>query len=110
MHDLDLDLKDFVARVNADVVGKVVNLASRTARFVEATGLSAKYPDDGGLFANGAAEHVVVAGMPKLRARSRFQVPLKFGLVVAANTSIDTAMIAANAGNNLFAIAVLLIK
>src|SRR5688500_15384028 len=50
------------------------------------------------------------AGMPKLRARSRFQVPLKFGLVVVANTSIDTAMIAANASNSFFAIAVLLLS
>jgi methionyl-tRNA synthetase len=33
----------------------VVNLASRCARFVEATGLSERYPDDGGLFARGAA-------------------------------------------------------
>jgi hypothetical protein len=49
--------------------------------------------------------------MPKLRARSRFHVPLKFGfVVVTANTSIDTDMIAANAGNSFFAIAVLLIK
>jgi len=55
VHDLDLDLKDFVAKVNADLVGKVVNLASRTARFVEATGLAAAYPDDGGLFQAAAA-------------------------------------------------------
>ena len=32
--DLDLNLDDFVARVNADVVNKLVNLASRTASFV----------------------------------------------------------------------------
>ena len=49
--DLDLNLEEFVAKVNADLVGKVVNLASRTAKFVESTGLSTKYPDDGGLFA-----------------------------------------------------------
>jgi methionyl-tRNA synthetase len=53
--DIDLDFRDFVAKVNADLVGKVVNLASRTARFVEATGLSEAYPDDGGLFAKAAA-------------------------------------------------------
>jgi methionyl-tRNA synthetase len=35
-------------------VGKVVNLASRCAKFVRATGLSAAYPDDGGLFAKAA--------------------------------------------------------
>jgi methionyl-tRNA synthetase len=32
-----------------------VNIASRCAKFVQASGLSAKYPDDGGLFAKGAA-------------------------------------------------------
>ncbi len=53
--DLDLDLEDFVARVNADLVGKVVNLASRTARLIQEVGLSAAYPEDGGLFADAAA-------------------------------------------------------
>lgn len=53
--DLDLNLDEFVAKVNSDLVGKVVNLASRTARFVEPTGLSSRYPDDGGLFAAAAA-------------------------------------------------------
>ena len=33
--DLDLNLGDFVARVNADLVGKFVNLASRCAGFIE---------------------------------------------------------------------------
>ncbi|HKY91642.1 MAG TPA: methionine--tRNA ligase, partial [Nevskiaceae bacterium] len=33
--DLDLDLKDFLARLNSDVVGKYVNIASRCAGFVE---------------------------------------------------------------------------
>ena len=32
--DFNLDLSDFVARVNADLVGKVVNIASRCAGFV----------------------------------------------------------------------------
>ncbi len=54
--DLDLNLEEFVSKVNSDLVGKVVNLASRTARFVRETGLSAKYPDDGGLFAQAAAD------------------------------------------------------
>jgi methionyl-tRNA synthetase len=39
--------------VNSDLIGKVVNLASRTARFVPE--LSAAYPDDSGLFAAAAA-------------------------------------------------------
>lgn len=33
--DLDLNLADFTARVNADLVGKFVNLASRCAGFIE---------------------------------------------------------------------------
>ena len=32
--DLDLNLDDFVARVNSDLVGKVVNIASRCAGFI----------------------------------------------------------------------------
>jgi methionyl-tRNA synthetase len=54
VEDLDLAVDEFVAKVNSDLVNKVVNLASRSAKFVESTGLSAKYPDDGGLFAEGA--------------------------------------------------------
>jgi methionyl-tRNA synthetase len=53
VEDLDLNVDELVAKVNSDLVGKVVNLASRTARFV--TELSAAYPDDGGLFAAAAA-------------------------------------------------------
>jgi methionyl-tRNA synthetase len=59
--DLDLNLDEFVAKVNADLVGKVVNLASRTARFVEGQPLSAAYPDDGGLFAAGARSSQEIA-------------------------------------------------
>jgi methionyl-tRNA synthetase len=32
--DIDLNLDDFIARVNADLVGKVVNIASRCAGFI----------------------------------------------------------------------------
>lgn len=59
--DIDLNLEEFAAKVNADLVGKVVNLASRTARWLEATGLSETYPDDGGLFAAAAAESDAIA-------------------------------------------------
>lgn len=50
VEDLDLNPEEFVTKINADLVGKVVNLASRTAKFVQEVGLSATYPDDGGLF------------------------------------------------------------
>jgi methionyl-tRNA synthetase len=34
MEDLDLNLEDFVAKVNSDLIGKYINIASRTAGFV----------------------------------------------------------------------------
>ncbi|KYF73646.1 methionine--tRNA ligase, partial [Sorangium cellulosum] len=54
--DIDLNLEELVNKVNAELVNKVVNLASRSSRFVAQAGLSAAYPDDGGLFAAAAAE------------------------------------------------------
>jgi methionyl-tRNA synthetase len=59
--DIDLNLEEFAAKVNSDLVGKVVNLASRTARWLEHTGLAAAYPDDGGLFARAAADGAEIA-------------------------------------------------
>ncbi|MEY4598648.1 MAG: methionine--tRNA ligase [Pseudomonadota bacterium] len=35
MEDIDLNLDDFVARVNSDLIGKYVNIASRCAGFIE---------------------------------------------------------------------------
>ncbi|MDR2170495.1 MAG: methionine--tRNA ligase [Planctomycetaceae bacterium] len=52
--DLDLNFSELESRVNSDLVGNLVNIASRTAKFVQKTGLSATYPDDGGLFENAA--------------------------------------------------------
>ena len=34
MEDLDLNLQDFVARVNSDLLGKYINIASRSAGFL----------------------------------------------------------------------------
>ncbi|OGT04217.1 MAG: methionine--tRNA ligase [Gallionellales bacterium RBG_16_57_15] len=34
MEDLDLNLEDFVAKVNSDLIGKYINLASRAAGFI----------------------------------------------------------------------------
>ncbi|MCE9603692.1 MAG: methionine--tRNA ligase [Planctomycetia bacterium] len=61
LDNLDLNLDEFVAKVNGDLVGKIVNLASRTARFVETVGLSPTYPDDGGLFTAAAAAGAEIA-------------------------------------------------
>ncbi|MDG2384142.1 MAG: methionine--tRNA ligase [Pirellulaceae bacterium] len=52
--DLDLNLEEFASKVNSDLVGKVVNLASRTAKFAHKLGLAESYPDDGGLFRQAA--------------------------------------------------------
>ena len=35
VEDIDLNFDDFVARINSDLVGKLVNIASRTAVFIE---------------------------------------------------------------------------
>ncbi len=46
--DVDFNLKDFVLRVNSDLVGKVINIASRCAGFIEKSfenRLSAKIED-----------------------------------------------------------------
>ena len=61
VEDLDLNLDEFLAKVNADVVGKFVNIASRTANFVRKSGLAAVYPDDGGLFAQAAQDGAAIA-------------------------------------------------
>lgn len=48
VHDLDLNLEDFAQRVNSDVVGKVVNIASRCAGFISKrfdSKLSAELPN-----------------------------------------------------------------
>ena len=52
--DIDLNLEEFQAKVDTDLVNKVVNLASRCAKFLKPTGLSAEWPDDEGLFQQAA--------------------------------------------------------
>jgi len=61
--DIDLNLEDFIQRVNSDLVGKVVNIASRTAKFINHAGgtlatdiadnnLWQKFVDAGDIIAN----------------------------------------------------------
>ena len=61
VEDLDLNLDEFLTKVNSDVVGKFVNIASRTANFVRKSGLASAYPDDGGLFAQAAKDGAEIA-------------------------------------------------
>ncbi|MEZ5499300.1 MAG: methionine--tRNA ligase [Steroidobacteraceae bacterium] len=50
LDDIDLNLEDFVARYNSDIVGKLVNIASRCAPFIARSGgkLSDHLFDDAG--------------------------------------------------------------
>ncbi|HIE72419.1 MAG TPA: hypothetical protein EYP98_20875, partial [Planctomycetes bacterium] len=59
-----------VAKVNSELVGKLVNLASRTARFMKGQNLCEPYPDDRGLFASGATagEEKLSDSLGKLRS------------------------------------------
>lgn len=61
LDDIDMNLDEFVARFNSDLVGKVVNLASRSAGFLAGQTLSHVYPDDGGLFASAAEKGEQIA-------------------------------------------------
>src|SRR5690606_40328158 len=52
--DIDLNFEEFKTKVDSDLVGKVVNIASRCAKFVAGKTLSDRYPKDNDLFARGA--------------------------------------------------------
>jgi len=86
--DLDLNPDEFATKVNSDLVGKVVNLASRTARFVEESGLSRSYPDDGGLFSAAAAEGDSIAEAYENCDYNRAMRQI-MGLADAANHYVD---------------------
>jgi methionyl-tRNA synthetase len=86
--DIDLSLEEFLVKVNTDLVGKVVNLASRTAKFVEKTGLSAKYPDDGGLFEHAAQVGAEIADAYESCETSK-AMRLIMGLADRANPFVE---------------------
>ncbi len=88
LDDLDLNLDEFVDKMNSDLVGKVVNLASRTARFVETVGLSDAYPDDGGLFAAAAEAGEAIAAAYEACDYNRAMRAI-MGLADRANQYVD---------------------
>ncbi|WP_406849992.1 methionine--tRNA ligase [Chromobacterium phragmitis] len=65
IEDIDLNLNDFVARVNSDLVGKFVNIASRSAGFIAKRfdGMLAAQVSDGDILAKlqAAAEELAAA-------------------------------------------------
>ncbi len=90
LDDLDLNFDEFVDKVNSDLVGKVVNLASRCARFVETTGLADSYPDDGGLFEKGAAAGDAIAEAYEQCDYNR-AMRIIMGLADQANPYVESA-------------------
>lgn len=89
LDDLDLSLDEFETKVNSDLVGKVVNLASRTAKFVQTVGLAETYPDDGGLFAAAAAAGEEIANAYEACDYSRAMRRI-MELADAANPYVET--------------------
>jgi methionyl-tRNA synthetase len=87
--DIDLNFEEFVQKVNSDLVGKVVNLASRTARFVKGQPLVA-IPDgrDEGLFAAGVAAGREIAEAYEARDSNR-AMRLIMGLADRANEFVE---------------------
>ena len=73
MDDIDLSLDDFIARVNSDMVGKLVNIASRCAGFISKRfdGQLAESLDDPELFAEFAAESENIANHIEHREYSK---------------------------------------
>jgi methionyl-tRNA synthetase len=73
MDDIDLNLEDFMARVNSDLVGKLINIASRCAGFISKRfdGQLAGSLDDTDLFAEFADAAETIAGHYERREYSK---------------------------------------
>ena len=73
IEDIDLNLEDFVARVNSDLVGKLVNIASRCAGFVSKRfdGRLAESLPEEALFAEFADASETIAGHYEKREFSK---------------------------------------
>src|SRR5690606_11564223 len=88
--DIDLNFADFIAKVNSDLVGKVVNIASRCAGFVHRLGggrLAAELPEPE-LFAEFAAEADAIAADFEARNYARAMRRI-MALADRANQYID---------------------
>jgi methionyl-tRNA synthetase len=90
IEDIDLNLEDFMRRANSDLVGKVVNIASRCAGFVHKNfdgKLSAELPDPA-LYAQfaSASEEIAEAYESRQYSRAMRQV---MALADLANQYID---------------------
>ncbi len=90
IEDIDLNLDDFVARVNSDLVGKLVNIASRCAGFINKRfdgALADALPDEA-LFGRAAAAADTIAGHYEAREYSKAMRSI-MALADEANRYID---------------------
>ena len=71
--DIDLNLEDFTQRVNSDLVGKVVNIASRSAKFItrDHAGIMADQLDNPGLWQQAVDKSEEIAGFYESRDYSK---------------------------------------
>jgi methionyl-tRNA synthetase len=90
IEDIDLNLEDFTARVNSDLVGKLVNIASRCAGFIGKRfdgKLTSELPEPA-LFAEFSAASEDIAAHFEKREYSK-AIRLIMGLADQANRYID---------------------
>jgi methionyl-tRNA synthetase len=90
VHDIDLSLEDFTQRVNADLVGKLVNIASRCAGFINkrSDGWLGPRLDAPELFRRMSAQAEIIGGYYEDRAYARV-VREVMALADEANQYID---------------------
>jgi methionyl-tRNA synthetase len=90
IEDIDLNLDDFVTRVNADLVGKLVNIASRCAGFInkQFDGRLSDQLADETLFEEFRAASEILAGHYEAREYSK-AMRLVMALADKANRYID---------------------
>ena len=88
--DIDLNLEDFIARVNSDLVGKLVNIASRCAGFISKRfdGRLANELENAELFHSIAAQADTIAGYYENREYSKAMRAI-MALADDANRYID---------------------
>ena len=91
MEDIDLNLDDFVARVNADLIGKLINIASRCAGFVSKRfdGMLAAELDDDALYAEFSSRAERIAEHYEQRQYSKAMREI-MALADQANRYIET--------------------
>ncbi|MEZ5541634.1 MAG: methionine--tRNA ligase [Pseudomonadota bacterium] len=89
--DIDLNLEDFIARVNSDLVGKVVNIASRCAGFINKRfdGRLSENCSEPDLYAEFAAADAAIAAHYEAREYSQ-AVRQIMALADRANQYIDS--------------------